>query len=140
MMASQSACHDEKNSGQKIQAQPGEAIQVEAKPEDFQITEAAKQQVIKSLAQRGKGIGIRVGIKTTGCSGLAYILEYVDTPNPIDLAFPIADSLSVYIDPKAFQYLRGSTMDFIKRGLNSGFEFINPNEKARCGCGESFTV
>lgn len=140
-MMPSNTCQDEKNNpGQAIQVQPGENIRVEVKPGDFQVTEMAKQQIIKSLAQRGKGLGIRVGIKTTGCSGLAYILEYVDTPKEVDAVFSIAENLAVYIDPKAFQYLRGSTMDFVKRGLNSGFEFINPNEKARCGCGESFTV
>ncbi|OGT31223.1 MAG: iron-sulfur cluster assembly protein IscA [Gammaproteobacteria bacterium RIFCSPHIGHO2_12_FULL_35_23] len=92
------------------------------------------------MAKRGKGVGIRVGVKTTGCSGLAYVLEFVDEERMGDKVVPFAEDLAVYIDPKAFEYLKGSTLDYVKRGLNEGFEFINPNEKGRCGCGESFTI
>jgi iron-sulfur cluster assembly protein len=106
----------------------------------FTVTDAAKEQILSSLKKRSKGMGVRVGVKTTGCSGMAYTLAYVDEANESDHRFDVAENASVFIDPKAFEYLKGSTMDYIKRGLNEGFEFINPNEKGRCGCGESFTV
>ncbi len=107
---------------------------------DFSMTDEAVAQAKKALRARKKGVGIRVGVRTTGCSGLAYTLEYVDKVRDEDKCFPFAESLAIYIDPKAFEYLKGSTMDYVKRGLNEGFEFINPNEKGRCGCGESFNV
>ena len=107
---------------------------------DLTLTKAAIEHVKRSIAKRGKGLGIRLGIKTTGCSGLAYVLEYADEARPEDKKFPCTEGLSVYVDPKAFEYLKGSTLDYAKKGLNEGFEFINPNEKSRCGCGESFHV
>jgi iron-sulfur cluster assembly protein len=112
----------------------------ESVSEEFIITEEARERIEFNIEKRGKGIGVRVGVKTTGCSGMAYTMEFVDEPRKEDHVYPINDVLSVYVDPKAFQYLRGSTMDYVKQGLNEGFEFINPNEKGRCGCGESFTV
>jgi iron-sulfur cluster assembly protein len=81
-----------------------------------------------------------VSVRTTGCSGLAYVLEYVDEERAHDHVFPFAENQAVYIDPKAFEYLKGTTLDYVKKGLNEGFEFINPNESGRCGCGESFNV
>ena len=107
---------------------------------DFIATEAAVTHIKTCLEKRGKGVGVRIGVKTTGCSGLAYVLEYVDEAKAEDEAFSVADDITVYIDPKAFQYLKGTTLDYVKQGLNEGFEFINPNEAGRCGCGESFTV
>lgn len=107
---------------------------------EFLISETAKNHLIKALQKRGSGLGIRVGVKTKGCSGLAYVLEYVDEVRAQDLAVPVDAHCTVYLDPKAVPYLKGTTMDYLKKGLSEGFEFINPNEKARCGCGESFTV
>lgn len=103
------------------------------------LTPAAAQHVQSYLSSRGKGSGIRVGIKTTGCSGLAYVLEYVDDERAEDAVFE-SEGVKVFIDPKSLVYLDGTQMDFVKEGLNEGFKFKNPNSKAECGCGESFTV
>lgn len=103
------------------------------------LTPLAAEKVQQNLKRRGKGYGIKVGVKTTGCSGLAYILEYVDDPTKEDLSF-VSEGVHVFVDPKAVPYLEGMTMDWIKNGLNEGFDFINPNERDRCGCGESFRV
>jgi len=103
------------------------------------LTPAAAQHVQNYLSTRGKGEGIRVGVKTTGCSGLAYVLEYVDEVRSEDAVFE-SEGVKVFIDPKSLVYLDGTQMDFIKEGLNEGFKFQNPNSKAECGCGESFTV
>ena len=105
------------------------------------VTEKAKTKIKENLAKRGKGIGIRIGVRTTGCSGLAYVLEYVDDyqyeEGIIDYIQP---EFSVIISRKDEPYLNGLTMDWVRNGLNEGFEFINPNERDRCGCGESFRV
>jgi iron-sulfur cluster assembly protein len=103
------------------------------------LTPLAAEKVRTNIERRGRGYGIRVGIKTTGCSGLAYILEYVDDPLKEDLSF-VSEGIHVFVDPKAVPYINGMTMDWIKNGLNEGFDFLNPNEKDRCGCGESFRV
>lgn len=105
------------------------------------LTERAAEKVKHNLARRGKGLGIRVGVKTTGCSGLAYVLEYVDTP-PVTRDQFVYDNhgVKVYVDGKSIVYLNGLEMDWVKQGLNEGFEFKNPNEKDKCGCGESFNV
>lgn len=103
------------------------------------LTPAAAQHVQNYLSSRGKGSGIRVGVKTTGCSGLAYVLEYVDDERAEDAVFE-SEGVKVFIDPKSLVYLDGTQMDFVKEGLNEGFKFKNPNSKAECGCGESFTV
>lgn len=103
------------------------------------LTPAAAQHVQSYLSSRGKGSGIRVGVKTTGCSGLAYVLEYVDDERVEDAVFE-SEGVRVFIDPKSLVYLDGTQMDFVKEGLNEGFKFKNPNSKAECGCGESFTV
>lgn len=103
------------------------------------LTDEAKHKFSEQIKSRGKGQGIRIGVKTTGCSGLAYVLEFVDNPEHMDISFPF-DDFKIYIDPKSMVYLSGITVDFQKKGLNEGFEFINPNEKDRCGCGESFRV
>ena len=103
------------------------------------LTENAKQSIIQKIIRRGKGKGIRIGVKTTGCSGLAYVLEFVDTVDSQDSCID-CNGCMVYIDPKSCPYLEGMTIDYVKKGLNEGFEFINPNEKDRCGCGESFRV
>jgi iron-sulfur cluster assembly protein len=105
------------------------------------LTETAVAKVKEMLAKRGRGIGIMIGVKTTGCSGLAYTLEYVDDPiiDPDHVKYD-NQGIGVWTDVKSLVYLNGLTMDWVKKGLNEGFEFVNPNESARCGCGESFTV
>ena len=103
------------------------------------ITEAAASHVRKHLAKRGKGLGVRLGVKTSGCSGMAYVLEYVDEPMPDDQVFE-GHGVSVFVDPKSLSYIDGTELDFVKEGLNEGFAFNNPNVKDSCGCGESFTV
>ncbi|MCS6996302.1 MAG: iron-sulfur cluster assembly protein IscA [Casimicrobiaceae bacterium] len=103
------------------------------------LTEAAARHIQKYLAKRGRGIGVRLGVKTTGCSGLAYKLEYADHCEPDDVVFE-CHGTKVIVDPKSLVVLDGTELDFQREGLNEGFKFNNPNEKARCGCGESFTV
>lgn len=103
------------------------------------LTEVAAQRVEKFLANRGKGIGLRLGVKTTGCSGMAYTLEFVDELQPEDVVFE-DHGVKVIIDPKSLVYIDGTELDFAKEGLNEGFQFKNPNVKDECGCGESFTV
>ena len=104
------------------------------------LTEAATNKIKKLLSKRG-GVGIILGVRTTGCSGLAYVLEYVDTytddPNVINYA---QNDFVVLVDKKSNVYLTGMTIDYVRQGLNEGFEFSNPNERDRCGCGESFRV
>lgn len=105
------------------------------------LTESAQTQVRKLLAKRGQGVGIRLGVKTTGCSGLAYTLEYVDQYKAEEGVINYAQGdLVVLADTKSAVYLDGTTVDYVKKGLNEGFEFVNPNERDRCGCGESFRV
>ena len=103
------------------------------------LTENAANRVQKFLANRGKGIGLRLGVKTTGCSGMAYTLEFVDEAKPEDLQFESL-GVNIIIDPKSLVYIDGTELDFVKEGLNEGFKFNNPNVKDECGCGESFTV
>ena len=103
------------------------------------ITDKASNKVKQTLTKRGKGLGIRIGVKTTGCSGLAYVLEYVDQPMPEYIKID-CDGCSLYVDPKSCVYLQGMTIDYVRNGLNEGFEFRNPNERDRCGCGESFRI
>lgn len=103
------------------------------------LTPLAAEKVRTNLERRGSGHGIKVGIKTTGCSGLAYVLEYVDDPLDEDMSF-VSQGIHVFVDPRALPYINGMTMDWIKNGLNEGFDFINPNERDRCGCGESFRI
>lgn len=103
------------------------------------ISERAASHIARYLEKRGKGIGLRLGIKTTGCSGLAYKMEYVDEPKNEDLLFE-QNGVKVFVDPDSLQYIDGTEVDFVREGLNEGFKFVNPNEKASCGCGESFTV
>ncbi len=103
------------------------------------LTEAALKQFSDQLKNRGRGLGIRIGVKSTGCSGLSYILEFIDEIDTTDDIFNFGN-FSIYIDKKSLMYLTGLEIDFVKEGLNEGFKFINPNEKSRCGCGESFTA
>ena len=103
------------------------------------LTESAANRVKSFLEKRGKGIGVRLGVKTTGCSGMAYTIEFADEVEDSDKIFE-EKGVKVIINPKSLVYLDGTELDFAKEGLNEGFKFNNPNEKERCGCGESFTV
>jgi len=103
------------------------------------VTSAAAEHVSKQLQARGRGEGIRIGVKTSGCSGLAYVLEFVDVQDPEDTLFETY-GVRVFVDPKSLVYLDGTIVDFAKEGLNEGLEFRNPNVAGECGCGESFTV
>jgi iron-sulfur cluster assembly protein len=103
------------------------------------LTDAASKKITQTLKRRGTGVGIRIGVKTTGCSGLAYVLEYVDEPRIDDQCLESNDC-KIFVDPKSCPYLQGVIVDFVRQGLNEGFRFDNPNERDRCGCGESFRV
>jgi iron-sulfur cluster assembly protein len=103
------------------------------------LSEAAARHITKFLAKRGKGIGIRLGVKTTGCSGMAYKLEYADEAETDDNVFE-SQGLKVIVDPKSLPYIDGTELDFAREGLNEGFKFNNPNVKNECGCGESFNI
>lgn len=103
------------------------------------MTDAAAERARNYLEKRGKGVGIRLGVKTTGCSGLAYVMEFVDAVDDTDTVFEYK-GVKVIIDGKSLVYLDGTELDFVKEGLNEGFEFNNPNAKGECGCGESFNV
>ncbi|WP_372878294.1 iron-sulfur cluster assembly protein IscA [Spongiibacter marinus] len=103
------------------------------------LTESAAEHIKRQLAGRGRGLGIRLGVRTSGCSGMAYVLEFVDEVRAEDKVFE-AFGASVFIDPKSLVYLDGTELDFVKEGLNEGLKFNNPNVSAECGCGESFTV
>ncbi len=103
------------------------------------LTEAAARHVNRFLSKRGKGLGIRLGVTTTGCSGLAYKLEYVDQAAAEDQVFEDR-GVKVLVDPKSLAYVDGTQLDFVREGLNEGFKFSNPKERDRCGCGESFRV
>ena len=103
------------------------------------VTDSAAEHVKKFLANRGKGAGLRLGVKTTGCSGMAYVLEFADVIEETDEIFE-SNGVKVIIDPKSLVYLDGTELDFAKEGLNEGFKFNNPNVKDTCGCGESFNV
>jgi len=103
------------------------------------LTPAAARHVQKSLAKRGSGLGLRLAVKTSGCNGFAYGLEFVDATNPEDACFE-QHGVTVIVDPRSLSMLDGTELDFVREGLNEGFKFNNPNAKANCGCGESFTV
>lgn len=103
------------------------------------MTTAAAEHVRRSLEGRGKGLGVRLGVRTTGCSGLAYVLEFVDEADAEDSVFD-SHGVKVIIDPKSLVYLDGTELDFVREGLNEGFKFNNPNVRGECGCGESFNI
>jgi iron-sulfur cluster assembly protein len=103
------------------------------------LTNRAAEHVSQFIAKRGKGLGVRLGVKTTGCSGLAYKLEFVDSMNQEDMAFE-SHGVKVVVDPKSLPYIDGTELDYTREGLNEGFKFNNPNVKSECGCGESFKV
>jgi len=103
------------------------------------LTAAAAQRVNDFLTNRGSGQGLRLGVKTTGCSGMAYVLEFADSSEEGDEIFE-SQGVKIFVDAKSLIYIDGTELDFAKEGLNEGFKFNNPNEKDACGCGESFTV
>lgn len=103
------------------------------------LTETAATRVRNFLTTRGKGVGLRLGVKTTGCSGMAYVLEFVDAVEAEDQVFE-SHGVKVIVNPKSLAYLDGTELDYGKEGLNEGFKFNNPNVKDSCGCGESFNV
>ncbi len=103
------------------------------------LSDVAASRVQHFLDNRGKGIGLRLGVKTTGCSGLAYVMEFVDELREDDEVFE-SNGVKVVVDRKSLVYLDGTEVDFARVGLQEGFQFNNPNAKNACGCGESFTV
>ena len=103
------------------------------------VTPAAASKIARNLDRRGGGLGIRIGVRTTGCSGLAYVLEYVDDLQPGDDVV-VQEGFGVVVNKKDQPYLQNLQIDYVRQGLNEGFEFTNPNEKDRCGCGESFRI
>ena len=105
------------------------------------VTDEASKKIKHNLDKRGHGVGIRIGVKTTGCSGLAYVLEYVDNYEAeMGVTNFAQKDFVLLVDAKSLAYLNGLTMDWVRNGLNEGFDFINPNERDRCGCGESFRI
>jgi iron-sulfur cluster assembly protein len=105
----------------------------------IKLSDTAIDRVKSQLEKRDSGLGIRIGVKTTGCSGFSYVLEFVDVADSTDQEFKF-ETFSVFIDEKSLVYISGLEIDYKKLDFNEGFEFNNPNEKARCGCGESFTI
>ena len=103
------------------------------------LTESAALHVQNTLQRRGKGLGLRLGVRTSGCSGMAYKLEYADAVDAQDQVFE-SFGVKLLVDPKSLPYIDGTELDFVKEGLNEGFQFNNPNSKNECGCGESFNI
>lgn len=103
------------------------------------VTEKAARHIARSLERRGKGVGLRLAVKTSGCSGFAYALEFVDQADSADRIFE-TNGVRIVVDPKSLTLLDGTELDFVREGLNEGFKFNNPLAKASCGCGESFAV
>lgn len=103
------------------------------------LTAQAADHVNKHMQKRGAGIGVRLGVRLTGCSGMAYEVDYVDERKDNDHIFE-DQGIKVFVDPRSLPFVDGTQLDYTREGLNAGFKFINPNEKAACGCGESFTV
>ena len=103
------------------------------------LTPAAAERVKTFIASRGKGLGLRLGVRKTGCSGFAYVINYADDSRPADFVFE-HQGVKVFVDPESLPLIQGTTVDFVKQGLNEAFRFHNPNIKGECGCGESFSV
>ena len=103
------------------------------------LTPAAAERVRTFMASRGKGIGLRLGVKQTGCSGYAYVVSYADEIGARDVVFEVSD-VKVVVDAESLKYVDGTEIDFVRQGLNEAFKFRNPNVKGECGCGESFNV
>lgn len=105
----------------------------------IQLTPAAAERVRSFIAARGQGLGLRLGVRKTGCSGFAYVINYADNHEPGDIVFEDS-GLKVFVDPASLPMIDGTTVDFVKQGLNEAFRFRNPNVKGECGCGESFNI
>jgi iron-sulfur cluster assembly protein len=105
----------------------------------IKLTEAAAGRIRNFIDSRGHGVGLRLGIKKTGCSGFAYVVNYADQVGSEDVVFEDR-GVKVIVDPESLRYIDGTVVDFVKQGLNEAFRFLNPNTKGECGCGESFTV
>ncbi len=105
----------------------------------IQLTPAAAERVRNFIASRGQGLGLRLGVRKTGCSGFAYVINYADSQEPGDIVFEDS-GLKVFVDPTSLPLIDGTTVDFVKQGLNEAFRFKNPNVKGECGCGESFNI
>jgi iron-sulfur cluster assembly protein len=103
------------------------------------MTEAAAERVKSFMEKRGGGVGLRLGVKTTGCSGMAYVMEYADSIEDDDVVFD-DQGVKILVNPKSLVYLDGTELDYAREGLNQGFQFKNPNVKDECGCGESFNI
>jgi iron-sulfur cluster assembly protein len=103
------------------------------------LTEKAANHIQKSINNRGKGVGLRLGVRTSGCSGMAYVLEFADEVNTEDQVFE-SQGIKILVDPKSLVYIDGTELDYVREGLNEGFKFNNPNVKDQCGCGESFNT
>ena len=117
-----------------------EVMQAVRSTPSIAFSESATKHVLSYLAKQDKSKGIRLSVKKTGCSGLSYVVDFVEEPNADDVVFPLNADYFVYIDKKSFPYLNGMNVDYIKQGLNYKFIFNNPNQTGQCGCGESFTV
>jgi iron-sulfur cluster assembly protein len=104
------------------------------------MTERAAAHIRKELAKQADAIGLRISVKTTGCSGLMYVVDFVSEKNDEDMVFDIAGDLAVFVDPKSFAYIKGTEVDFVQEGLSRHLAFNNPNVVSQCGCGESFSV
>lgn len=104
------------------------------------LTEAALAHLHKIMTKRGKGIGMRLSVKTTGCSGLSYVVDIADEAKPDDHVFTQSDGAKVLVDAKSYPFIEGVQVDYVKTGLNENFQFTNPNAEGICGCGESFNV
>jgi iron-sulfur cluster assembly protein len=103
------------------------------------LTAAAADRIQKFITSRGRGVGLKLGVRKTGCSGFAYVVNYADEVAPQDLVFEDR-GVRVYVDPESLPLIDGTTVDFVKQGLNEAFRFQNPNIRGECGCGESFAV
>jgi iron-sulfur cluster assembly protein len=103
------------------------------------LTESAADRVRSFLASRGRGLGLRLGVRKTGCSGFAYVVNYADDSRPDDVVFE-DHGVKVFVDPDSLNLVNGTVVDFVRQGLNEAFKFSNPNVKGECGCGESFSV
>ena len=113
---------------------------IEAKKPEITATEEAVTYLKKQLAKEGRGIGIRFGVKKSGCSGYAYVVEVIEQTEPTDHIFPIAAGLLIAVDPKSFLLVQGTRIDYVRKGINGQLSYLNPQEKNNCGCGESFVI
>lgn len=108
--------------------------------EHIRVTERASAHITREMAKEAGAIGFRIAVAKTGCSGWMYTVDFVREPGPEDLVFPAAQGLDIYVDPKSFEFIRGTEIDFVQEGLTRQLKFNNPNVTSECGCGESFTI